>query len=209
MSRSTRARAAQIFVVFFRYHILFAALPWRRHQLDPVQLRLALEHLGGTWVKLGQMLAMRFDLLPAAYCHELFKLLNGVKPFPYEQVREVIRRELGGDPEVIFREFNPTPIAAASIGQVHAAVLPSGDRVAVKVQRPDARKAFTADLQLMYALSRLLGRIGLFGAASSRQMIDEFAKWADDELDYIIEARQAIRLRENAAGDPLQRVPRV
>jgi ubiquinone biosynthesis protein len=208
-SRSTLARAAQTIAVLFRYRIVFAALPWRRGRLDPVELRLAFERLGGTWIKLGQMLAMRFDLLPAAYCNELFKLLNEVKPVPYEQVREVIRRELGDDPEVVYREFDPTPFAAASIGQVHRAVLPSGRRVAVKIQRPDARQVFAADIRLMYALSGLLGRIGLFGAASSRQVIDEFAKWSADELDYVVEARQAVRLRENATGDPLQRVPRV
>ena len=208
-SRSSRARAAQIIVVFFRYRIIFAALPWRRHQLDPVQLRLALEHLGGTWIKLGQMLAMRFDLLPAAHCRELFKLLNDVKPFPYEDVRDIIRQELGNDPESIFLEFDPTPFAAASIGQVHRAVLPSGRQVAVKVQRPEARQVFAADIQLMYALSNLLSRVGLFGAMNSRQVIAEFAKWTADELDYVVEARQAIRLRENAAGDSLQSVPQI
>ena len=208
-SRSTLARAAQTIVVLFRYRIVFAALPWRRGRIDPVQFRLAFEHLGGTWIKLGQMLAMRFDLLPAAYCHELVKLLNEVKPVPSEQIREVIRQELGDNPESIFREFDPTPFAAASIGQVHRAVLPSGHRVAVKIQRPDARQVFAADIQLMYALAGLLGRIGLFGAASGRQVIDEFSKWTADELDYVVEARQAVRLRENATGDPLQHVPQV
>ena len=208
-SRSTLARGAQTIAVLIRYRILFAALPWRHDRLDPVQLRLALEHLGGTWVKLGQMLAMRFDLLPAAHCQELLKLLNNVNPIPYEQVRDVIRRELGDDPESIFREFDPTPIASASIGQVHRAVLPSGKRVAVKIQRPDARQVLAADIELMYAVSGLLGRGGLFGATSSRQVIDEFAKWTEDELDYVTEARHAIRLRQNATGDPLQRVPRV
>jgi predicted unusual protein kinase regulating ubiquinone biosynthesis (AarF/ABC1/UbiB family) len=208
-SRRTLARAVETVAVLVRYRIVLAALPWRRGRLDPVQLRLAFEHLGGTWIKLGQMLAMRFDLLPAAYCHELFKLLNEVRPVPYEQVREVIRRELGEYPERIFLRFDPAPFAAASIGQVHRAVLPSGQPVAVKVQRPDARQVFTADVQLMYALSGLLDRVGLFGAAGSRQVIDEFARWTADELDYVVEARQGIRLRENASGDPLQHVARV
>ncbi len=208
-SRSTLARIVQTVAVLFRYRIILAALPWHRGRLDPVQLRLALEHLGGTWIKLGQMLSTRYDLLPAAYCHELFKLLNEVKPVPYAQVREVIRRELGDDPEVIFLRFEPTPFAAASIGQVHRAVLPSGHAVAVKIQRPDARQVFAADIQLMYALSGLLNRLGIFGATGSRQVIDEFAKWTADELDYLVEARQGIRLRENAAGDPLQHVARV
>jgi predicted unusual protein kinase regulating ubiquinone biosynthesis (AarF/ABC1/UbiB family) len=208
-SQRTLARVAQTVAVLFRYHIIVAALPRRRGDLDPVQLRLALEHLGGSWIKLGQMLATRFDLLPANYCHELFKLLNEVKPFPYEQVREVIKNELGDYPERIFLRFDSIPFAAASIGQVHRAVLPSGHPVAVKVQRPDARQVFAADIQLMYAVSWLLNRVGLFGATSSRQVIDEFAKWTADELDYLVEARQGIRLRDNANGDPLQHVARV
>ncbi len=208
-SQKTLARVAQTVAVFFQYRIIFAALPWRRDRLDPVQLRLALEHLGGSWIKLGQMLATRFDLLPAEFCHELFKLLNEVKPFPYEQVREVIKRELGDYPEIIFLEFEPAPFAAASIGQVHRAVLPSGHPVAVKVQRPDARQVFTADIQIMYAVSRLLNWIGLFGTTGSKQVIDEFARWTADELDYLVEARQGIRLRDNAKGDPLQHVARV
>ena len=208
-SQNTLARVAQTVAVLFRYRIIVAALPWRRGSLDPVQLRLALEHLGGTWIKLGQMLAMRFDLLPADFCHELFKLLNEVKPFPYDQVREVVRQDLGDYPEQIFLGFDPTPFAAASIGQVHRAILPSGRPVAVKVQRPDAPQVFAADIQLMYALSGLLNRVGLFGATSFRQVIDEFARWTAEELDYLVEARQGIRLRENAAGDPLQHVARV
>jgi ubiquinone biosynthesis protein len=208
-SQKTLARVAQTVAVFVRYRIIFAALPWRRSSLDPVQLRLAFEYLGGSWIKLGQMLATRFDLLPASFCHELFKLLNEVKPFPYEQVREVIKQELGGYPEEVFLQFDPTPFAAASIGQVHRAVLPSGHPVAVKVQRPDARQVFAADIQIMYAVSSLLNWVGLFGTTGSKQVIDEFARWTDDELDYLVEARQGVRLRDNAAGDPLQHIARV
>ena len=87
-------------------------------------MRLAFEDLGGAWVKLGQMLAMRFDLLPAEYCDELFKLLNDVQPFPYSDVCEIVRQELGGPPEDVFRTFEPKPFASASIGQVHRAHLP-------------------------------------------------------------------------------------
>jgi ubiquinone biosynthesis protein len=203
-SRTTLVRFVQTVAVLFRYRIVQAALPWRRGRLDPVQLRLALERLGGSWIKLGQMLAMRFDLLPSDFCFELFKLLNEVKPFPYDQVREVIRQELGGYPEQFFLDFEPKPFAAASIGQVHRAVLPSGRPVAVKVQRPDARQIFAADVQLMYAVSGILDRVGLFGKTKTRWVIDEFAKWTSDELDYLIEARQGVLLRDNAEGDRLQ-----
>ena len=85
------------------------------------------------------MLALRFDLLPAAYCDELFKLLNQVEPFSYDDVRAIITEELGADPETVFRSFSHASFAAASIGQVHRAILHSGEPVAVKVQRPGIR----------------------------------------------------------------------
>jgi ubiquinone biosynthesis protein len=172
-------------------------------------MRLALQELGGAWVKLGQMLAMRFDLLPAAYCDELFKLLNAVQPFPYEQVSEIVRAELGAPPETIFRSFSKASFAAASIGQVHRAELPTGELVAVKVQRPGIREALLADIRLMYAMSGLLDRIHLFGVARSRDVIDEFARWTADELDYLIEARQAVVLHDHAEGDPREKIPAV
>lgn len=208
-SRTTLVRVVQTIAVLFRYRIVQVPLPWRRGRINPVQLRLALEDLGGSWIKFGQMLAMRFDLLPADFCYELFTLLNEVKPVPYDQVRQVIRDELGDEPERIFLSFDPIPFASASIGQVHRAILPSGHPVAVKVQRPNARQIFTADIQLMYAVSGILDRVGLFGATKTRWVIDEFARWTSDELDYLIEARQGIRLRELAKGDRLQCPARV
>ena len=102
------------------------------------------------------MLALRFDLLPAAYCDELFKLLNQVAPFPYAEVREIVRQELGDEPEAVFASFEHESFAAASIGQVHRATLHSGDPVAVKVQRPGIREILQADIELMYAMTWLL-----------------------------------------------------
>jgi predicted unusual protein kinase regulating ubiquinone biosynthesis (AarF/ABC1/UbiB family) len=175
----------------------------------PARFRLGLQRLGGAWVKLGQMLAMRYDLLPIAYCDELFKLLNEVEPFPYEHVRGIIREELGDDPERLFRSFSPTSFAAASIGQVHRATLWSGETVAVKVQRPGIRQALQADIDLMQAVAGFLDRTRLLGATRSREVIDEFARWTADELDYLVEARQAVVLYENARGDPNERIARV
>ena len=172
-------------------------------------MRLAFERLGGAWIKLGQMLALRFDLLPAAYCDELFKLLNQVAPFPYAEVREIVRQELGGEPEAVFRSFATESFAAASIGQVHRAVLHNGDAVAVKVQRPGIRETLQADIDLMYAMTWLLDWTHLFGATRSREVIDEFARWTADELDYLVEARQAVLLWEHARGDRHERIARV
>jgi len=184
--------------------------PFRRGSPDnAVQLRLAFEELGGAWIKLGQMLAMRFDLLPVAYCDELFKLLNQVKPFPYDEVREIVVRELGEPPETLFASFEVESFAAASIGQVHRATLPSGERVAVKVQRPNIREIMHADIELMYALSRFVDWTRLFGATKTREVIDEFARWTADELDYLVEAQQAVRMYEHAKGERLEKIARV
>src|SRR6516164_4012925 len=99
------ARSWQLFGVVLRWFVL-PALPFRRHTLSrPERTRAALEQLGGAWVKLGQMLALRFDLLPAAYCEELLKLLNAVPPFPYSDVCDIVRQELGALPDAVFASF--------------------------------------------------------------------------------------------------------
>jgi predicted unusual protein kinase regulating ubiquinone biosynthesis (AarF/ABC1/UbiB family) len=172
-------------------------------------MRLAFERLGGAWVKLGQMLAMRFDLLPPQYCDELIKLLNAVPPFPYQDVSAIVRQELGGTPEVVFGSFETKPFASASIGQVHRARLHTGEPVAVKVQRPRIREIMRADIDLMYTVTSLLDWTHIFGATRSREVIDEFARWTADELDYLIEAHQSVLLYENSKGEPYERVARV
>ncbi|MBV9578977.1 MAG: AarF/ABC1/UbiB kinase family protein [Chloroflexi bacterium] len=203
-------RTWQVVCVITRWFII-PALPLRRTQPRPgaERTRAALEQLGGAWIKLGQMLALRFDLLPAAYCEELLKLLNAVQPFPYADVREIVRQELGGVPDAVFSTFEPVPFASASIGQVHRATLKSGERVAVKVQRPHIRDVMRADIDLMYAVTPLLDFVRVFGATQTRQLIDEFARWTNDELDYLLEARQALLLYENARDEKLERIPRV
>ena len=203
-------RVWHVLSVFYRFFIAPALhLPGGDKRSGPVRLRLAFQRLGGAWIKLGQMLALRFDLLPAAYCDELFKLLNQVEPFSYDEVREIIRQELGADPETIFQSFSHESFAAASIGQVHRAVLHSGEAVAVKVQRPGIRTTLGADIELMYASTRILDWTHVFGATRSREVIDEFARWTADELDYLVEARQAVLLYQNAQGGKGERIARV
>ena len=203
-------RVWHVLDVFFRFFIAPALhLPGSDRRSGQVRMRLAFERLGGAWIKLGQMLALRLDLLPAAYCDELFKLLNQVAPFPYTDVREIVRHELGGDPESVFGSFAPESFAAASIGQVHRAVLHSGEAVAVKIQRPGIRETLQADIDLMYGVTWLLDWTHVFGATRSREVIDEFARWTADELDYLVEARQAVLLHEHSRGDRHERIARV
>jgi ubiquinone biosynthesis protein len=203
-------RVGHVLAVFFRFFISPALhLPGSDRRPGPIRMRLALERLGGAWIKLGQMLALRFDLLPAAYCDELFKLLNQVAPFSWPEVRAIIRQELGDEPSAIFQSFEEVSFAAASIGQVHRATLHSGDVVAVKVQRPGIREILQSDIEMMYALTWLLDWTHLFGGTRSRDVIDEFARWTADELDYLVEARQAVLLYEHSRGDRLERIARV
>jgi ubiquinone biosynthesis protein len=203
-------RVWHVLSVLFRYFIGPGLhIPGTDRRPGPVRMRLALESLGGAWVKLGQMLALRYDLLPPAYCDELFRLLNQVGPFAYEDVRQIVRQELGAEPEAVFRTFEKESFAAASIGQVHRATLHNGDRVAVKVQRPGIRQTLQADIDLMYGMTWLLDWTHLFGVARSRELIDEFARWTADEVDYMVEARQAVLLWEHAQGDRYERIARV
>ncbi|HWF49033.1 MAG TPA: AarF/UbiB family protein [Solirubrobacteraceae bacterium] len=167
---------------------------WRRIP-GPVRLRRALETLGGGWIKLGQLLALRFDLLPAAYCVELFNLLNRVAPFPYEEVERIVDDELGLAVGDLYASFEREPFGSASIGQVHDAVLHDGRRVAVKVQRPGIDALLMCDIALMYRISRMVDWTHLLGGTRSREVIDELARWTREELDYRVEAANAATMR--------------
>jgi ubiquinone biosynthesis protein len=146
---STARRMIELLGVVLVYGVVPLLVParWRRVP-GPVRLRRAFETLGGAWIKLGQLLALRFDLLPQAYCIELFRLLNRVAPFPYAEVEQIIRDELGAEVDEIFASFEREPFGSASIGQVHGAVLDDGRRVAVKVQRPGIDALLMRDIAL-------------------------------------------------------------
>lgn len=173
------------------------------------RIRRAFEDLGGVWIKVGQTLALRFDLLPADYCNEFLKLLSEVKSFPYEQVRTIIKKELGAYPEEIFAEFDSKPLAAASIAQVHQATAFDGRRLAVKVQRPKVRRLFLADLQIMRFFAFWLDIAGALGGTSLRSFLDEFARWTIEEVNFRIEARNAYRMSLFARDDPYQVIAKV
>ncbi len=173
-------------------------------------LRAMLDELGPTFVKFGQLLSTRPDLLPPDIIAELRRLQDDVTPFTYEEAELVIQAELGLPIERLFLEFDRVPIAAASIGQVHRAILPNGRRVAVKVQRPNAPAQIEADIALLYQAAGLAkDRLRRLDFIDARGIVDEFARNIRQELDYRGEARNADRFRHDFAGHPRVRVPRV
>src|SRR5918994_3821861 len=173
-------------------------------------LRELLDELGPTFVKFGQLLSMRPDVLPPDIIAELRGLQDDVRPFDFEDVQRVVQKDLELSIEQLFSEFDEVPIAAASIGQVHRAVLPNGRNVAVKVQRPDAPRQIEADLALLYQAARLVKeRVRALDFVDVRDLVDEFARALRQELDYRLEARNAERFHRNFAGHPHVRVPRV
>lgn len=164
----------------------------------PERLRMMLTDLGPTYVKMGQILSSRSDLMPPDWVAELSKLQDDVPPFLYEDVRQIIQQELNAVPEDIFASFDPEPIAAASIGQVHHAVLKSGESVVVKVQRPNIRAQVQADMEMMRRVASLMeGRTALGKRIGAVGVVDEFAQSLNDEMDYRNEAANADRLRYN------------
>jgi ubiquinone biosynthesis protein len=177
---------------------------------DSVRMRMVLEDLGPTFVKLGQMLAARSDLIPEEYVREFSKLQDEVPAFPFEQAREVIEAELGNTVENLFGAFGTEPAASASIGQVHHATLRSGERVAVKVQRPEVQRTIETDLQILRIFAHMAERRFRWAErADLAALVDEFADILLGELDYTQEGHNADRLRENLSDDHSICIPKV
>ncbi len=176
----------------------------------PVRLRIALEELGTTFIKLGQILSTRVDLLPTAYQIELAKLQDQARPIPTDVIVDIIVAELGRPLGDVFASFDPTPLAAASIGQVHAATLRDGTEVVVKVRRPDVERQVEEDLEILQNLSATASR--RWELADQYDVVglaEEFAQTLRQELDYVAEGRNAERFATNFAGDRTVHVPRV
>ncbi len=175
----------------------------------PERLRLFLEELSGSFLKFGQILSLQLDALPREYCDALLSLLDRVPPFPRDQVREVFIKELGKPPESIYKEFDYTPIASASIGQVHRALLADCTPVAVKVQRPGIEDIFLRDAVLMRLFVRIVFLLRIKSLYFLRDPVREFNDWVLDELDYRREASYAEVLGRNARTTPTEKVPRI
>lgn len=168
-------------------------------------LRLALEEAGVTFVKFGQMLSTRPDLLPAGYITELSRLQQHVGPVPWHEVRLMVEADAGRPIADVFLHFEETPLAAASIGQVHSATLHNGARVAVKVQRPHIRRKVALDLDIAVRLGRMLEKTTAFGSSLGTEALARgFAENLREELDYEQEARNIVALRAAVARHPAE-----
>lgn len=162
-----------------------------------------LEAMGPTYVKLGQILSSRSDLLPPAYTDALVRLQDSVSPFPVEEVEQIIFQELGTRVSKLFADFDRKPIAAASLGQVHRATLRDGRKVAVKVQRPNIRESIAVDLEIMGDIADFLDKHTEFGRRRSLgKVVDELRQTLMRELDYRKEAANMDRVRRNMREFP-------
>jgi ubiquinone biosynthesis protein len=173
-----------------------------------VRLRMALEELGPIFVKFGQVLSTRRDLMPPDLADELARLQDRVPPFSSELAIAQITRSLGAHPDTLFASFDRVPVASASIAQVHFAVLKNGTEVAVKVLRPGMKKSIDEDVALMHTFAELIGSVWADSKRlKPREVVAEFDKYLHDELDLMREAANASQLRRNFADSKLLLVP--
>ncbi len=191
--------------------VISALLVWRRIEHPrAVRLRRALETLGPIFVKFGQVLSTRRDLLPADIADELAKLQDQVPPFPVEQVEATLARVYGRPAGKVFASFERAPVASASVAQVHLATLPNGTEVAVKVLRPGIAQVIANDLALLDVGASLIELLWADGKRlRPHEVVAEFARHLEEELDLMREASNASQLRRNFERSPLLLVPEV
>lgn len=195
-----------------RYLAFVTPSYWLKAQSDSrgIRIRRALEDLGPIYVKFGQALSTRKDLLPDDIADELVKLQDRVPPFANEIARSIIEKELGMSIADAFAEFDPEPLASASVAQVHTAVLHSGESVIVKVLRPDIEERIRSDIGLLYELARFAER---FWSDARRlramDVVAEFERTTLDELDLVREAANAAKLRRNFENSELIYIPEI
>jgi ubiquinone biosynthesis protein len=200
--------------LFRPFRFLYYLAPWnwmpRKRGPRAVRIRKALEDLGPIYVKFGQILSTRRDLLPDDIAQELARLQDRVPPFPGSQARALIEAAFGKPVDELFRNFNETPLASASIAQVHTAQLRDGTDIVIKVLRPNVRQYITRDLKLLYTVARLAERYWKPGRRLRPcEVVAEFEKTLYDELDLLREAANASQLRRNFSGTDLLYVPEV
>ncbi|MEW6087515.1 MAG: AarF/ABC1/UbiB kinase family protein [bacterium] len=179
-------------------------LPEKEINLTPAErLTLVFEELGPTFIKFGQIMSTRPDLLPQDFIEAFTRLQDRVKPFDYEEVKKIIEDELGQPVEKIFKSFNKKPAAAASISQVHYAVLNTGEEVVVKVQRPGIQKKILTDIRILYMIANYIEKkLGDDRLFEPLLLVEEFDNSIRREMDFIIEASNTEKLHNNFRNDP-------
>ena len=199
MKKQEKTRGAEIMAIFAKHNFYAGGF-------TPVELRTTLEDLGPTYVKIGQIMSSRVDMLPESYCRELEKLRQNVKPLDAEIARAVIEQETGRKIEDIFLEFRDKPLGSASIGQAHYAVLKDGTRVVTKVQRPLIADMMREDFALLKKLAAVVNTVSSANE-DGEQMIDllsvieELEKVEEEELDFRVEAENTRFFKENCIED--------
>lgn len=181
-----------------------------RRRKIAVDVRETLLELGPTFIKVGQLFSTRADLFPSEFVDELSKLQDQVPAFNYDQVASIVESDLGKPVNVLYRHFDPVPLAAASLGQVHRAQLPTGEEVVVKVQRPGLKKLFAIDLEILKGITRYFQNHRDWGQGRDWMGIyDECCKILWEEIDYLNEGRNADLFRRNFRDESWVKVPRV
>ncbi len=191
--------------------MLFKKQPKNLEKLSrPERIRLVFEELGPTFIKFGQILSTRPDLIPYEYAKELEKLQDDVPPFEYNDVRRIIWEDFGQSVDAVFQDFEEKPMAAASIGQVHRAKLESGEEVVVKVQRPDIRKIIEVDLEIMLHIGYLMERhLEEFDIQHPTRLVSIFARTIEKEINYKIEAANTEHFGRQFLDNPTIYIPKV
>ncbi len=176
----------------------------------PERMRLAIEELGPTFIKFGQIMSTRPDLIPPPYIAQLVRLQDTVPPAPWEAVKEQLERELDGSLDELFASFEAEPVAAASLAQVHQATLPGAEEVVVKVQRPGIERTIEVDLEILFDLAHLIQeRTSLGDIYDLVEIAEDFAFTLRNEMDYRREGHNADRFRRNFADETALYIPKV
>jgi ubiquinone biosynthesis protein len=226
LSSAESARVGHIAHALFKHNLGFVLARLGLRKALPFGLRIKTEHfkekemspqivlkifedLDGTFIKLGQLLSLRPDLLPAQYCEELSKLQDNVKPFPGHQAKEIIEKELKKPISSLFSHFEEDPVAAASLGQVHLATLKDGTKVAVKVQRPGIQTTVKLDIRLLYRVADLARKRYGTAIINPVEIVREFERYTDNELNYIREAHNIDLFYKNFDKSKTILIPKV
>ncbi|MTI70957.1 MAG: AarF/ABC1/UbiB kinase family protein [Firmicutes bacterium] len=194
---------------FFKKHFLKRSTDLSKKYSRGKRVRLALEELGPTFIKLGQLLSTRYDILPADIVDELTMLQDNVGEFPYEKARVIFKSEIGFEIEEIFKEFNKKPIAAASIGQVYRGVLKSGENVVIKIQRPNIENIISRDLSILKTISGLIEDLKKKRLINYKDVVSEFSYLINKELDYTYEGQNCENFRVKFLNDERIEIPKV